>query len=139
MIQQVNTAAAEPATARPKPRRRDDRALTSAMLITRANTVDTAAPAEIIVRYVSPTNTHFLAAHVVDRKSVSTNWKTSGTDHVAIRHGSELTLLAVSMGCTSVPADREVDRMIASVNIQACSASFKLEGLTGGERLDSAA
>lgn len=109
------------------------------MLITRATTVDVTAPADIIVRYVSLTNTHFPAAQVVDRKSVSTNWKPSSTDHVAIRHVSELTLLAVSMGCTSVPADREVDRVIASVNIQACSASFKLEGLTGGERLDSAA
>ena len=109
------------------------------MLITRAITVDVAAPAVIVVRNVSPTNTHFLVAQVVNRKSVSTTWKTSGTDQVAVRQVSELILLADSMCCTSVPADREADHAIAPVNIQACSARFKLEGLASVERLDPAA
>lgn len=109
------------------------------MLITRAITADIAAPADITIGNGSPTNTHFRAAQVVDKKSVSTNWKTSGTDQVAARQVSELTLLADSMCCTSVPADREADRAIAPVNIQACSARFKLEALPGVERLDPAA
>lgn len=109
------------------------------MLITRVITVDVAAPTDIVVRNVAPTNTHFPAAQVVDRKSVITNWKTSGTDQVAVRQVSELTLLADSMCCTSVPADREADHAIASVNIQARSARFKLEGLPSVERLDPAA
>ncbi|WP_157888874.1 hypothetical protein [Mycolicibacterium fortuitum] len=96
MIQPINTAAAEPATARPTPRNRDDRALKRTMLIVRETTADVAAPADIVVRNVSPTNTHFLVAQVVKRKSVSTTWKTSGTDQVAVRQVSELTPLAVS-------------------------------------------
>ncbi len=66
------------------------------MLITRETTADVAAPADIVVRNVSPTNTHFLVAQVVNRKSVNTTWKTSGTDQVAVRQVSELTPVAVS-------------------------------------------
>lgn len=66
------------------------------MLITRETTADVAAAADIVVRNVSPTNTHFLVAQVVNRKSVNTTWKTSGTDQVAVRQVSELTPVAVS-------------------------------------------